>query len=137
MLQKLFKQKKSMDFRNPTEMSLEEKAFYLSLYNTLPINYTLALHSDIINLNSLISNDSRMFSQKCLFLDKFSDKTVDFIVLDRQLQAAAVILFNDNLKKERDGFYKSLIDLEIPVFEYNKQERYDFKDLLLFLRNQT
>lgn len=136
MLQNIFKKKQEDAPSDPIRLSLDEKKFYLSLYNTLPVGFSLAFHSDIINLNSLISQNKNNFSKSSLFLEKFSKEVVDFIVLDKKLQSCAIILFDHPVgSKTHTEFYETLIEMEIPVFIYTNKEKYDFRDLLLFVKN--
>tara|TARA_Y100001960_G_C14749849_1_gene867821 strand:- start:1728 stop:2138 length:411 start_codon:yes stop_codon:yes gene_type:complete len=136
MFNKIIKPKNKQADYSPLSLSIHEKQFYLALYNSLPVDYSLAFHSDVINLNSLIMKDKTKFSKGCLFLEKFNNQVVDFIVLDKNLQGCAVVLFDHpEGSKVHTEFYQQLIDLQIPVFTYKKEDDYSFKDLLMFIKH--
>lgn len=136
MFNKILKSKTEQKNHSQLSLTIDEKKFYLSLYNSLPVDYSLAFHSDVINLNSLIMKDKTKFSTGCLFLEKFNNQMVDFIVLDKRLQACAVILFDYPAgSKIHTEFYDYLIELGVDVFVYKKQDEYNFEDLLLFLKH--
>jgi hypothetical protein len=136
MLQVFMKNKKENLSIDPITISLEEKEFYIALYNKLPVNFSLAFHSDIINLNYLILNNPVSFLKGSAFLEKYSNYSLDFLVLDNNLQSCAVVLF-DYPKDSRTytDFYKGLIELKIPVFVYEKADNYNFQELLFFIHN--
>lgn len=138
MLQNFIKKNKKDLSIDPITISLEEKEFYIALYNKLPINFSLAFHSDIININSLILNNKVNFLKGVSFLEKYQNYCVEFLVLDNNLQSCAVVLFDyPKGSKTHTEFYKDLINLKIPVFVFEKSDNYDFKELLFFITNSN
>lgn len=132
MLNNIFRTKKVEQETSPIRLSLEEKRFYIALYDLLPTGYSLSFHSDIINLTPLMTQNNN--TERKIFFEEFKNQVVDFIVLDYQLKTCAVVLFDDPKdSKYNSKLHNYLLELGVPVFVYGKKDIYSCRQLINFL----
>jgi len=117
-------------------LSLQEKRFYLDLYNCLPVEYNLSLQTEAECLAHIIRKEKKNKKEYKYFANKFKSSIIDFLILDSEFKPCCVVVMAEKYRKNKD-LYAILKSLDIPVFLYNSIEDdnlcYNFNDLLTFL----